>query len=118
MTMDWQIAAALLLGAALGALAMGAVARVRMEAERRLAEERLRAQAETQARLRETFQALSADALRNNNTMFLDLARERLALGEQKASAELERREQAVARLVPAGAAPRIRSAPAAIDRP
>jgi DNA recombination protein RmuC len=100
MTMDWQIAAALLLGAALGALAMGAVARVRMEAERRLAEERLRAQAETQARLRETFQALSADALRNNNTMFLDLARERLALGEQKASAELERREQAVARLV------------------
>jgi DNA recombination protein RmuC len=100
MTMDWQIAAALLLGAALGALAMGAVARVRMEAERRVAEERLRAQAETQARLRETFQALSADALRNNNTMFLDLARERLALGEQKASAELERREQAVARLV------------------
>jgi DNA recombination protein RmuC len=100
MTMDWQIAAALLLGAALGALAMGAVARVRMEAERRLAEEQLRAQAETQARLRETFQALSADALRNNNTMFLDLARERLALGEQKASAELERREQAVARLV------------------
>jgi DNA recombination protein RmuC len=100
MTMDWQIAAALLLGAALGALAMGAVARVRMEAERRLAEERLRAQAEAQARLRETFQALSADALRNNNTMFLDLARERLALGEQKASAELERREQAVARLV------------------
>ena len=100
MTMDWQIAAALLLGAALGALAMGAVARVRMEAERRLAEERLRAQAETQARLRETFQALSADALRNNNAMFLDLARERLALGEQKASAELERREQAVARLV------------------
>jgi DNA recombination protein RmuC len=79
---------------------MGAVARVRMEAERRLAEERLRAQAEAQARLRETFQALSADALRNNNTMFLDLARERLALGEQKASAELERREQAVARLV------------------
>ena len=100
MTLDWQIAAALLLGAALGALAMGAVARVRMEAERRVAEERLRAQAETQARLRETFQALSADALRNNNTMFLDLARERLALGEQKASAELERREQAVARLV------------------
>jgi DNA recombination protein RmuC len=100
MTMDWQIAAALLLGAALGALAMGAVARVRMEAERRLAEERLRAQAEAQARLRETFQALSADALRNNNAMFLDLARERLALGEQKASAELERREQAVARLV------------------
>jgi DNA recombination protein RmuC len=100
MTMDWQIAAALLLGVALGALAMGAVARVRMEAERRLAEEQLRAQAETQARLRETFQALSADALRNNNTMFLDLARERLALGEQKASAELERREQAVARLV------------------
>jgi DNA recombination protein RmuC len=79
---------------------MGAVARVRMEAERRLAEERLRAQAEAQARLRETFQALSADALRNNNAMFLDLARERLALGEQKASAELERREQAVARLV------------------
>ena len=100
MTMDWQIAAALLLGVALGALAMGAVARVRMEAERRLAEERLRAQAEAQARLRETFQALSADALRNNNAMFLDLARERLALGEQKASAELERREQAVARLV------------------
>ena len=100
MTMDWQIAAALLLGAALGALAMGAVARVRMEAERRLAEERLRAQAEAQARLRETFQALSADALRNNHAMFLDLARERLALGEQKASAELERREQAVARLV------------------
>lgn len=89
-----------LAGALAGGLAVWLAMRARLAAERRAADDRLRAQAEGEGRLREAFQALSAEALARNNAMFLDLARERLAQSEVKASAELERREQAVAALV------------------
>jgi DNA recombination protein RmuC len=95
-SLGWPVLA----GALAGALAVWLAMRARIAAERRAADERLRAQAEGEGRLREAFQALSAEALARNNAMFLDLARERLAQSEVKASAELERREQAVAALV------------------
>ncbi len=93
-------AAALAIGLALGALGAWLAMRGRVAAERRLGEERLRVREEAEARLGDAFRALSAEALQRNNAMFLDLARERLAQSEQRASGELEKREQAVAALV------------------
>lgn len=51
-------------------------------------------------RLRETFSALSAEALRQNNESFLHLAGSRLGEFQQSASSELEKRQHAVDELV------------------
>ena len=55
---------------------------------------------EAQARLLDSFKALSADALRANNISFLDLARETFAKLHQQSAGELEKREQAIDSLV------------------
>ena len=55
---------------------------------------------EAQARLLDSFKALSADALRANNLSFLDLARETFAKLHQQSAGELEKREQAIDSLV------------------
>jgi DNA recombination protein RmuC len=52
------------------------------------------------ARLRETFAALSAEALKSNNQQFLDLATTSLSRFQQGAEQNLEAREKAVAALV------------------
>ncbi|MEO7985412.1 MAG: DNA recombination protein RmuC [Gemmatimonadales bacterium] len=51
-------------------------------------------------RLRETFSALSAEALRQNNESFLHLAQSRLGEFQQSASSELEKRQHAMDELV------------------
>ena len=51
-------------------------------------------------RLRETFSALSAEALRQNNESFLHLAQSRLGEFQQSATSELEKRQHAVDELV------------------
>jgi DNA recombination protein RmuC len=104
----------LLLGAGLGAAAGAAVAwsvaqaRARRAAEAaavRLAEltadaarleERVRAAGEMEARLRETFTALSADALRANTEEFLKLAGTRFDGLQSAAKEDLEARRKAV----------------------
>ena len=55
---------------------------------------------EAQARLLDSFKALSADALRANNLSFLDLARETFAKLHQQSAGELEKRQQAIDSLV------------------
>lgn len=58
------------------------------------------------SRLRETFQALSAEALRSNNSAFLDLAQEKLATFQVQAAADLEARQRAIdQQIAPVGAA-------------
>lgn len=52
------------------------------------------------ARSRESFAALSAEALQRNNQMFLDLARTSLGEFQQRATGDLEKREQAITELV------------------
>lgn len=101
----------LLLGAVLGAAVAWVVAAlryrvataaltVRLEERERAAAERAAGAAHVEERLRETFEALSAEALRRNATSFLQLAG--AALGEQRqaASAELAARERAIGELV------------------
>ncbi|HEX6235080.1 MAG TPA: DNA recombination protein RmuC [Jiangellaceae bacterium] len=53
-----------------------------------------------QQKLAAEFERLSAEALRQNNEQFLQLARERLANAEQRSAADLEQRRQAVEALV------------------
>jgi DNA recombination protein RmuC len=74
--------------------------------ETRLAEsekahrERLALLEEAQGKLSDAFKALSADALRTNNQMFLDLARQVLAGFHKDAQSDLEKRQRAIDELV------------------
>ena len=108
MTAVWVAAAA---GAVAGALLAWLVAtlrhqaatsalRARMEERDRMAAERAGALEQAEHRLRDAFEAVSADALRQNAASFLQLAQ--TALGEQQraAAGELEARQRAVGDLV------------------
>src|SRR6478735_1070092 len=55
---------------------------------------------EAQARLTESFKALSADALRSNNQSFLELARETFGKLHQQSADELGKRQQAIDSMV------------------
>lgn len=74
--------------------------KTRWEEERRLAEERMALLAEAQQKLTDAFKALAADALRNNNQSFLELARESLGKFQQAAEGDLAKRQQAIVELV------------------
>ncbi|HEY7613964.1 MAG TPA: DNA recombination protein RmuC [Gemmatimonadales bacterium] len=92
--------ASFLLGAALG-LAVGALVAWlagRIATVRILA--RLEAERQAEGRVRETFAALSAEALRHNNRSFLELAEARLGEIQRSAASELELRRRAVDDLV------------------
>jgi DNA recombination protein RmuC len=103
----FSLVVVLTIGLAVGALAAWLVARVgqsrlRAELERDCAvqSERLRAYEDVGTKFRETFQALSADALTANNRAFLDLAEVRLCDARTQAAADLELRKQAVENLL------------------
>ncbi len=71
-----------------------------LEHERRAAVEKLRLLGEAQARLADTFKALSAEALQGNNASFLHLAKATLERFQEGARGDLERRQQAIGELV------------------
>jgi DNA recombination protein RmuC len=71
-----------------------------LSAERAAAAERLRSLSEAHERLTHEFKALSSDALKTNNTVFLDLAKATLAQFQQKAEGDLNARQQAIDALV------------------
>ena len=79
-----------------------ATARVlaRLEAERQGSAEKLALLAQAETRLREAFGALSAEALRQNNRSFLELAEAKLGETQRSAASELELRRRAVDDLV------------------
>jgi DNA recombination protein RmuC len=68
--------------------------------ERDGAAEKVELLAQAEARFRETFDALSAAALRSNNEAFLALARAQLDQARQQSGAELDQRRQAIDALV------------------
>jgi DNA recombination protein RmuC len=91
------------IGALIGWLAARpAQARLQSELvkERAVHAERLKAYADADAKLRETFQALSAEALKTNNAAFLDLAETRLRDARTEAAGDIEARKQAIANLL------------------
>ena len=95
------------LGLALGALLvwLGLRARLarleeRSEGERRASADKAELLTRADTKLRDAFAALSAEALRQNNRSFLDLAQTKLGEFQQGAASDLEQRRQAVGELV------------------
>jgi DNA recombination protein RmuC len=78
------------------------VARLQAElaAERKSATEKLALLQDAEAKLRDAFQSLSSEALRQNNQSFLDLAKTSLTEFQQTARLDLEGRQKAIADLV------------------
>lgn len=71
-----------------------------LAAERASSTERIKALTEAHERLTSEFKALSADALKNNNTAFLELARATLEKFQEGAKGDLAARQQAIDLLV------------------
>jgi DNA recombination protein RmuC len=72
----------------------------RLEEERKASQEKLALLSNAEGKLADAFKALSADALRNNNQSFLDLARQNLEVFQQTAKGDLERRQNAIDELI------------------
>ncbi len=68
--------------------------------ERRTASEKLAVLDEARTRFSDTFKALSADALRHNNSSFLELAKSTLEKTQEGARGDLEKRQGAIDALV------------------
>lgn len=77
-----------------------AVLQTTLEQERRTAAEKIRLLDEAQARLSDTFKALSSEALQNNNANFLHLAKATLERFQETARGDLDLRQQAIGDLV------------------
>lgn len=78
----------------------GAEFQARLEEERRQSAEKLRLVNEARTALETSFKSLSADALKNNNQSFLELARESLKGFQEAAKGDLEKRQMAIDQLV------------------
>jgi DNA recombination protein RmuC len=93
----------LIIGAVVGWLALRpAQARLQSEIERDRAvhAERLKAYQEAEGRLRESFRALSSEALSSNNQAFLHLAETRLRESRTEATADIDARKKAIEELL------------------
>src|SRR5215470_9193880 len=77
-----------------------AVLQTRLEEERKANQEKITLLNSAETKLGDAFKALSADALRNNNQSFLDLAKQNLESFQQNAKGELERRQHAIGDLI------------------
>jgi DNA recombination protein RmuC len=97
------LAIGLAVGALVGWLAgrpVQAELRSELDKDRAVHAERLKAYEEAEGALRDTFQALSAEALKTNNRAFLDLAETRLREARTQATADIDARKQAVENLL------------------
>ena len=71
-----------------------------LDAERRGSADKIAVMEQAEQRLREAFQAMGAEALRQNSESFLQLARTSLTEMQQSTSSDLELRQQAITELV------------------
>ena len=71
-----------------------------LQEERKTTAEKLGLLNRASEELRETFQSLAAEALKNNNQSFLELARAKLESFQERAKGDLEARQGAVQALV------------------
>ena len=77
-----------------------AVTTAALHAEPRAAAERRELLVDTDARLREAFASLSAEALRTNNQSLLELAKASLSEYQKQAASDLQHRQQTIGNLV------------------
>ena len=87
---------AFVVGGAVGVAATVLVTRTIRSHERHTAEQALARLEQGEQRLRDAFQALSAEALRENHRSFLDLAKGTLTELHQGSSHDLETRQRAI----------------------
>jgi DNA recombination protein RmuC len=76
------------------------VVEAQLAEERKATTEKLAVLGEAQVRFSDAFKALSAEALRNNNTSFLELAKSTLEKTQEGAKGDLEKRQEAIDALV------------------
>src|SRR3954466_10474568 len=67
-----------------------------VDQDRAVHAERLKAYGEAEAKLRDAFQAMSAEALKSNNQQFLDLAESRLREARTEATSDIDARRKAI----------------------
>jgi DNA recombination protein RmuC len=72
----------------------------RMEEERKAASEKQALLEDLQAKLQDTFKALSSDALKNNNQSFVELAKAHLSSFQEAAKGDLDLRQKSIEGLV------------------
>ena len=70
--------------------------RTEIDKERAVHAERLKAYHDAESKLRDTFQALSADALKTNNEAFLQLAESRMREARTEAAGDIDARRKAI----------------------
>src|SRR5262249_46884044 len=95
--------AGLALGVCLGWLAArptSARLQTELQNERAFGAERLKSIQQAEGRLREAFQALSAEALKSNNQAFLELAETRLREARVEATADVDESKKAIEHLL------------------
>lgn len=71
-----------------------------LEQERKATAEKLALLGDAQMRFTDAFNAISAEALRNNNQSFLELAKSTLEKYQESAKGDLEKRQQAIGEIV------------------
>ena len=76
------------------------VVEAQLAEERKATTEKLAVLGEAQTRFSDAFKALSAEALRHNNTSFLELAKSTLEKTQEGAKGDLEKRQEAIDALV------------------
>jgi DNA recombination protein RmuC len=94
---------AIALGAAVGWLAARPAhmrLQTELEKERAVHLERVRAYEDAEVKLRDTFHAISREALQTNNRQFLDLAEERLRAVRVESTTDLDARRKAIENLL------------------
>ena len=107
MTIEPTFLIVLAVGLAIGAVVGWLASRQRqihlqteLEKDRAVHAERLKAYREADAKLRDAFEALSADALKKNNEAFLALAETRLREARTEATSDIDARKQAIEHLL------------------
>ena len=105
--MDLSILIGLVVGLIMGAVAAWLATRPaqtrlqsELERDRAVHTERLKAYQEAEGRLRDSFQALSSEALNSNNQAFLHLAETRLQQTRTEATADIDARKKAIEELL------------------
>ena len=95
-----ELAVARLQGDLAAAREDGVRVQAELDAERKASESKLELLREAETKLRDTFTALSSEALRHNNQSFIELARASLAEFQQAARTDLDVRQKSIEELV------------------
>ena len=95
-----ELALARLQGELAAAREEGVRIQAELDAERKASESKLELLRDAEVKLRDTFTALSSEALRHNNQSFIELARASLAEFQQSARTDLDVRQKSIEELV------------------